>query len=341
MGRWKIGIAYLATDVRGGPPVIVVSLRVRPAHEGNFLDWARTEAERTRELVGSGLVTIQSSGRLDEGGCYVMLDRFGGVPLLQEVRSGGPLDSGQSARAGERVARLVAIAHRAGVVLGDLRPSTLLFDHIRGADPVLTILDLGLGRGLETFLEEPPKPARAYHSPQRIAGEAPTRSDDIYALGGLIHYMSTGKSPSVARPGRSTRVATPPSWVRPDLKVSPYLDPPVLRAMSNLPEDRWPSADMLAEALAGLSELFRLSPAAREVLGMPEGRGDGNQVFRREPTSPHLLHDYLGVTEEGTPIGTPPPLPFEVDEEEAGGSVELVDDADLEAADWRDRGDDE
>ena len=54
-----------------------------------------------------------------------------------------------------------------------------------------------------------------------------------------------------------------------------------------------------------------LSPAAREMLGLPS-RDAG---FRREPTSPHLLHDYLGLPPEHPTIDGIPELDLDPEDD--------------------------
>ncbi len=297
LGHWSIGTAYLAHEHPGGAERALFVLPLAKGREAAWLDWMRAELLRVRQVKAPGLLAPLAGGNAAGIGGYSVVDRPRGGSLQQAVKQDGPLPGDRAVALVERLARIVAAAHAGGLVLGDLRPSTVL--RPSDADEV-SILDLGLARGLSGYLAQPPEPSPAYTSPARRAGGAPSVPDDVYALGALLFFVVTGVVPTVdADEGR--RVVTPPSWVRPELGVSPYIDPVVLRAMAPRPEDRYRDVHEMVEALAGVREVFALPPAARELLGLPGGEGP----FRREPTSPYLLHDMLGVPEGPPPFKGP------------------------------------
>jgi serine/threonine protein kinase len=148
---------------------------------------------------------------------------------------------------------------------------------------------------------EAPRPARVFWPPDRTRDRRPVGGDDIFALGALLYFMLTGNKPPRVDP-EAGQVVTPPSWKLKDSELAAYLDPVVLKAMAPRPRDRYLSAHALSDALQALAEVFGLSPAAREVLGL-EGRDTPSGAFRREPTSPYLLHDLMGLpTEDGSSV---------------------------------------
>jgi serine/threonine-protein kinase len=297
LGHWSIGTAYLALEHPGGAERAIFVLPIARGRDAAWLDWMRAELARVKQVKSPGLLAPLAGGHAAGIGGYIAVDRPRGGSLQQAIKKDGPMPGERAVALVERLARIVAGAHAGGLVLGDLRPSTAL---LSAEDDEVSTLDLGLARGLSAYLAQPPEPSPAYASPARRAGAALTIADDVYALGALLFFVLTGVVPTVdADEGR--RVVTPPSWVRPDLGVSPYVDPVVLRAMSPRPEDRYRDVNEMVEALAGVREVFALPPAARELLGLPGGEGP----FRREPTSPYLLHDMLGVPEGPPPFKGP------------------------------------
>jgi|GEM_PF-7111786 len=283
-GEWRLGTAYRA-EGRDGPVTLIIAPLAR-GRSATFADWVRAEIERTRPVGAAGLLLLQDGGLVSATDGYLVVPAWSGPSLVEEVRQRGAPGVDRACALVEGVAQAVERAHAAGLTLGDLRPASVF----AAPDAAPLVLDLGLGRGLAGYLASPPAGAPAYTAPERAAGSAPALSDDLYALGALLFYLLTGRAPSVAPVGEA-RVATPPSWLRADEGVAQFIDPVVLRAMAPVAADRG-TARALAQSLAAVREVLRLSPAAREVLGLPPGA----VMFAPEPTSPHLLHDALGIS---------------------------------------------
>jgi serine/threonine protein kinase len=302
LGQWRIGVAYRATGPHGAHTLLLAPLAKGRA--ATFRDWLRGEIERTRGARSNALITVTDGGLHGEQEGFLILDPWRGHSLLEEIKLDGAFSNERACRTCEQIARQAAKAHATGLALGDLRPSTVLLSTEK---PEALVLDMGMARGLSDYLEAAPSPATAYCSPERILKVPPSPADDVYAIGALLYFLLTERAPAAGRPGES-RLATPPSWAKKDEGVARYIDPVVLRAMSPRPGDRHTAAE-LADALGALREVFQLSPAAREMLGLPQDPGP----FRHEPTSPFFLHDILGV----------PAAPESVSEPSVDGILEL------------------
>jgi serine/threonine-protein kinase len=310
LGKWSIGTAYLVTESPSGVERALFALAIAPGREAAWLDWVRAELARLRPVQADGLLAALAGGVATELGGYLVVKRPRGASLQQAIKKDGPLSVQRAVTLAESLARTVAAAHRGGLVLGDLRPSVVLYD--KSEKTGVSLLDLGVGRGLAEYLVQGPDVSPSYRSPGRRAGAPAGTADDIYALGAMLFFALTGQPPEPDA-GQGRRVVTPPSWVRPDLAISPYVDPVVLRAMAPRPQDRFRTADEMLEALAGVREVFALPAAARELLGLPAG----DAGFGHEPTSPYLLHEMLGVPEgPPNPFATPDHKTIELDPSE-------------------------
>ena len=293
LGRWRIGTAFEVSDLQEDLTRTLLTLELRAGVGHEYLRWVRRESGRARTLHPDLLLPL-GGGVLEPTVAYTILGRFGGRSLLQVVRSGGPFDERKAARVGQRLASLAAQAHHAGLYLGGLRPTTVLLDP-EGDDEARPVLfDLGLARGLAKFIVNPPAPAAAYRAPDLNDADPPDVAGDIFATGALLYFMLTGQKPPAIDPDAGA-LATPPSWHRKDAPLAAYLDPVVLKAMAPRARDRQSSLDDLAAALKALGEVFGLSPAAREMLGLPTPEPVVSGGFRREATNPFLLHDFLGL----------------------------------------------
>ncbi len=291
VGRWRIGTAFAVQDLQEEGERTLLTLETHPERVPDYARWVR-EAVRRAPSLPRDLLSPRAGG-VDEGLAYLVLDTIRGTPLLQAVRADGPFDERRSAEVTERLARMLSQAHQAEHFVGGLRPTTVLLDP-EGDDPNRpSVLDLGLARGLASFVIDPPAPASAYLAPDARPGGPPTAADDVFAVGALLSFMFTGQKPPAIDPHEGGRVAIPPSWIRKDVPLAAYLDPVVLKAMAPRATDRHPDLEALADALTALHEVFELSPAAREMLGLPTP--EPATGFRHDVTSPFLLHEFLGL----------------------------------------------
>ncbi len=300
LGRWRIGTAFEVHDVQEEVVGTLLTLDLVPGRGHEFIRWVRREAARARTMPEDLMLPL-GGGALEPTIGYLVLGRFRGRSMLQVVRQGGSFAERKAARIGERLARLVGTAHHSGLYLGGLRPTTVLLDPDGDDETRPRVFDLGLARGLRGFIANPPAPAAAYQAPDLDPDGTPTVAGDIFATGALLYFMLTGQRPPTIEPGDGA-LATPPSWSRKDAPLAAYLDPVVLEAMAPAARDRHGSLDELSSALRALGEVFGLSPAAREMLGLPTPEPVAG--FAREPTSPYLLHDFLGLPNDEEEIET-------------------------------------
>ncbi len=152
------------------------------------------------------------------------------------------------------VADALGVAHDAGVVHRDVKPSNLVFD----AAGTLKVMDFGLahveGEASRTvtgdLLGTP-----AYMSPEQAlgGGAAVDGRTDVYALGATLYELLTLRVPFQGEDPRETcvhvltREPTRPRRLRPDLPRD--LETIVLKAMEKDPARRYPTAEALAADL--------------------------------------------------------------------------------------------
>lgn len=294
IGRWQLGTAYAAIEGRSRAPRTLLAMQVRSGALSQYLRWVRMESHQARVLPDA-LWVPRDGGHISGDTAYMVLERLDGMTLARLVKLEGALDEEKATRIAERLCRLVGRAHAEGVCLGSLRPTNVFLDVDAPGAPSPSVFDVGLARGLGRLLAHPPRPSTRFSAPD-AKPEMPSASDDIYSVGALLHYMLTGAKPPVVDASGS-RVMTPPSWKRRDSEMAAYIDPVVMKAMAPLARDRYDLAETFADNLRALVEVFRLSPEARLLLGLPENR-IGERPTRH--THPHYLHDLLGLPAEPT-----------------------------------------
>ncbi|HYE99224.1 MAG TPA: serine/threonine-protein kinase [Planctomycetota bacterium] len=253
LGRGTMGVVYEASDTRTGRRVALKLLFDAGPDPKAFLREARAFAALPPH---PSVVAVRNGGVFD-GTCCLEMDFVDGVPY-HDWRRDHP-----AIRAQVAVLRDVACAlehvHAHGIVHRDLKPENVLVD--RENRPHLTDFGLArLGDGTTSsssgsgFVVGTP----AYVSPeQALRPREADRRSDIYSLGIMLYETFTGLLPFT---GRSTvgllmsvmNDEPPPVTATPQARRSgadAAMDAIVRRAIARRPEDRYPTAAALAEAL--------------------------------------------------------------------------------------------
>lgn len=150
------------------------------------------------------------------------------------------------------MARALAAIHGAGFVHGAVTADALLKTRERGAQLgrlglFSALSEGGLGvQGAALALSDP-----VYVAPEVQEGTAPDERSDVFSLGASLYELLTGKPPYG---GRTTSLVMASVLIneegsRSSGAVAGAVVEALLRAIERAPEDRWPSAEALAQAL--------------------------------------------------------------------------------------------
>lgn len=193
----------------------------------------------------------------DDGACHLVLELLEGhtvAALASEAWYRGALPVEIAARIIADAARGLHAAHKlaaddgapAGVVHRDVSPSNLFV-----LDEGLTkVLDFGVARApvFDEPTEEPLfRGRRAYASPEQLALESLDARADIYALGGVFWELVVGQRLVRSPDEKRARAPEAPSTLCEGCPSS--IDAIVLRALQPRREDRYPTAEAMANAI--------------------------------------------------------------------------------------------
>jgi hypothetical protein len=200
------------------------------------------EALAARRINHPNVLAVLDHGLIDGGVAYVVCEYIDGGDLSEAAV---PWPPRQAAAFVLKAARGVQAAHSAGVVHCDLKPANIMLT-LEG-DPKLVDFDLshwGADDGSTA------RGNLAFMSPEQFRGDPAslTPPSDIYALGGLLYYLLTGKLPNGetrAEVGRAHAAAQP----IPGPSIQRDLDRICRKAMAHAREDRYHSAGELADDL--------------------------------------------------------------------------------------------
>ncbi|MBV9954909.1 MAG: protein kinase [Pseudolabrys sp.] len=189
-----------------------------------------------------------------EGQPYIVMERIEGESLLQRLKD-LPLPYDEVAAIGCRIGEALHDLHRQHVLHLDIKPSNVIMKPDGGA----VLLDFGLSHHekLPDLMQEEfrvPFGTGPYMSPEQLLGVRTDPRSDIFSLGVLLYFFSTGVRPF----GESEMLANmrrrlwrdpkPPRLLRAD--YPPWLQEVVLRCLEINPAWRYPTTTQVCFDLA-------------------------------------------------------------------------------------------
>ncbi len=181
---------------------------------------------------------------------YIVVECIPGATLFQQLHQ-LPLPYADVADIGLKIAAALDDLHRQHVIHLDVKPSNIMFRSTGEA----VLLDFGLSHHdqLPDLMQEEfrvPFGTAPYMSPEQLLGVRNDPRSDLFALGVLLYFFSTGVRPfgqSETMYGMRRRLwrdPVPPRRLKPD--YPPWLQEVVLRCIEIEPAWRYPTAAQLA-----------------------------------------------------------------------------------------------
>ncbi|REE96405.1 serine/threonine-protein kinase [Thermomonospora umbrina] len=246
LGSGAFASVWLAHDDALAAPVAIKVLSGSLLDDLDVRNRFLEEARILRRADSERLVRVHDIGELPDGRPYFVMSYADRGTLGDRMRE-RTLPVAQAVALAEEIAHGVQVINRFGVIHRDLKPSNVLFQSTSDGGERLLIADLGLAKAIAhaSGAFTLPVGTPGYMSPEqaRFGGGLDVRAD-VYGLGALTYHMLTGKAPGPAP------IKKRPSELRAEL--TPEFDRVILRAMEVDRENRWPTAEAFAHALATL-----------------------------------------------------------------------------------------
>ena len=270
IGAGGMGEVYRATDTRLSRTVAVKvlpeALLTNAARRQRF----EREARAASTLNHPHICTVYDVGDHD-GRPFLVMELIEGESLAQRLQR-GPLAVDEAVRIGIEIAEALDHAHRRRIIHRDLKPANIMLAR-EGAK----LLDFGLARVIEpegveigsgavprldTLTEDGTILGTVqYMAPEQLEGHSTDARTDLFAFGGVMYEMLTGR-PAFTGATKASIIAAildrdppPMSEVRESLQAAgaaefpPALESLVMRCLAKSPDERWQTARDLREAL--------------------------------------------------------------------------------------------
>ncbi len=301
IARGGMGVVYAAIDRAFGRKVAVKVML--PGMSASAFD---REARITARLPHPGIPPVHALGALSDGRPFLAMKLIRGDTLkdLLERRADATADRARLLAAFEQMCQAVGYAHAQGIVHRDLKPANVmvgafgevqvmdwgLAKEIGGAEPEATVPDAsGALEDIAATVAGQIKGTPAYMAPEQARGEAVDARADVFALGGILAAILTGKPPFAGNSVLDTIISAAQAelgdtFARLDASgVDAQLVVLCKRCLAAKPNDRFANGTSLTEAVAayraGVDARLRKAEQDRAAA---EARAREEQNTRRE-----------------------------------------------------------
>ncbi|MFM9614719.1 serine/threonine-protein kinase [Streptomyces niveiscabiei] len=249
---------------------LTAALYVAEADQAVLLARTRAEARAAARINHSAVVTVHDVLEHD-GRPWIVMELVEGRSLADAVKADGRVEPAEAARIGMWVLRALRAAHSAGVLHRDVKPGNVLLSE----DGRVLLTDFGIAQieGDTTITRTGEVVGSVdYLAPERVRGNDPGPSSDLWALGATLYTAVEGRSPFRRTSPLSTMQAVVQEEAA-DPQHAGVLGPVITALLRKDPATRPGMAEaeqMLAEAAEG-----RRAQGAQAYVPTQHGGGGG------------------------------------------------------------------
>src|SRR5947207_1635173 len=307
LGEGGMARVYKAYHARLRREVAIKVILSQVADQADFKVRFESEGQLVARLQHPNIEAVYDFG--DHGKLtYLVMQYVGGGSLRDKLRGGHALDPRQATMYTIQMGKALHHAHLRGIVHRDVKPQNML---VSASDRnQLLLSDFGIAKLYDNrnevtmlgitegeFRNDPSLTSvdqivgtADYMSPEQINGKPVDARTDVYALGIVLYQMLAGEVPfhSTTIQGLLFQhVYTAPKPIR---EVNPYV-PEILeqitaKAIAKAPEDRFQSAEAMAQALESANQFVTNQLSASLPGNLPTTGQNTTQQSQNRPITP-------------------------------------------------------
>ncbi|MFZ4608585.1 MAG: serine/threonine protein kinase [Gemmataceae bacterium] len=305
LGSGAMGAVYLARYIKNNHRVAIkiMSSAINSNASSSLVARFEREAEILKHLNNPNIVRLFGIGKF-KGMRYYAMEVIDGETLEAILLRKGSFSWDETIELGKQICNALQHAHDNGVVHRDIKLSNLMVTK----QGVLKLTDFGIAKDLDGTLLTGANCAigtAAYMSPEQCRGESTiTGKSDLYSLGVVLFELLTGKRPFrgnnavelflhhvQTKPERPSRI---------NFEIPKFLDTLILHLLEKDPDDRPPSASVVAKILEEIRVKILAQTSVGEDLAKSYADGTGLTKTSERKKARKLLAR-IGKKEEGTP----------------------------------------
>ena len=240
IGRGAMGVVWRARDLLLDRDVAVKEVQIAETltaeERANAYQRTLREAKTAARLNHPGVVTVYDVAE-DEGRPWIVMQLVSAQSLDQVLATSGPLSPGRAAEVGRQLLSALSVAHAAGVMHRDVKPSNVLL----GRDDRAVLTDFGIA----TFQGDPRLTqtgmvmgSPGFTAPERIRGEDASPASDLWSLGATLFAAVEGHGPFEGRGSAITTMSAIINEEAPPAPTAGALGPVIAALLRREPADR-------------------------------------------------------------------------------------------------------
>jgi eukaryotic-like serine/threonine-protein kinase len=257
IGRGAMGVVWRARDQLLDRDVAIKEVQIADSltEEERATAFQRTlrEAKTAARLNHPAVVTVYDVAE-DGGRPWIVMQLVHAQSLDQMLAASGPLSPRRAAEMARQLLSALSVAHAAGVMHRDVKPSNVLL----GSDDRAVLTDFGIA----TFADDPKLTqtgmvmgSPGFTAPERIRGEDASPASDLWSLGATIYAAVEGHGPFEQRGGAITTMSAIINEDAPEAPTAGALGPVIAALLRREPSDR-PDASAAARMITDVLPLL-------------------------------------------------------------------------------------
>ena len=273
IGRGAMGVVWRARDQLLDRDVAIKEVQIADtltdAERATAFQRTLREAKTAARLNHPAVVTVYDVAE-DGGRPWIVMQLVHAQSLDQVLGDSGPLSPRRAAEMARQLLSALSVAHAAGVMHRDVKPSNVLL----GSDDRAVLTDFGIA----TFADDPKLTqtgmvmgSPGFTAPERIRGEDASPASDLWSLGATVYAAVEGHGPFEQRGGAITTMSAIINEDAPEAPTAGALGPVIAALLRREPTDRpdaSAAARMITDVLPLLADRAPGSPAGYEATAL-------------------------------------------------------------------------
>ncbi len=260
LGTGAMGFVVSATHKLIGQKVAIKFIRPEYVESEDALARFKREARALVAVQSENVVRVFDYGTMPDESPYLVMEFLTGRDLQRELRARRTIPLEEAAELVVQACEGLAAVHARGIVHRDIKPANLFLTQRANGKRLLKIVDFGVSKAPKTSDDDVTITKGSIGSPHYMSPEQLRNSravdarSDIWSLGVTLYRALTGELPfageSVATLLAAVVSSEPQRLRETRPEMPPEIDAIVGKCLEKNAEDRYASAQELADALA-------------------------------------------------------------------------------------------